>query len=383
MSGNHRTSNSNAGFAILPLFALVFALHSLVVMSALAADPKPGNEPVLDTFIHHYASDHHFSGTIVVEEDGRALYRGSFGVADRSFQVPCTADTKFKIASITKAFTSVLVLQLAEERKIDLDAPIKTYLPNYAGEGGGTVTIHHLLNHTSGLPNADAGIGGLPDALARGIPHYQLPAKPEELISRFYSGKLLHEPGKNFSYNNADYILLGSIIERVAGKLYEQVLRERILSPLGMRDSGLLYQRDIISKLAPSYFTVDKVLINDMPVYPENWYAAGGMYATADDLMTFARALYGGKLMRPASLDRLLKPGLDGYGFGVWVGKQTFNGQSYRNINRPGGIMGANGSLHHFNGVGFSKTVDIVILSNTDQTNMDNFSWDIGKQMLD
>ena len=155
------------------------------------------------------------------------------------------------------------------------------------------------------------------------------------------------------------------------------------MSPLGMRDSGLLHQRDIIAKLAPSYFTVDKVLINDMPVYPENWYAAGGIYATADDLITFACALYGGKLLRPASLERMLKSGLDGYGYGVWIGKQTFNGKPYRNVNRPGGIMGANGSLYHLNGVGFSRTVDIVILSNTDQTDMDNFSWDIGKKLLD
>lgn len=141
------------------------------------------------------------------------MFNGSFGVADRAFNVPCTNDTKYKIASITKAFTSVLILQLVEEKKIDLDQPIKAYLPNYSGEGAGTVKIRMLLNHTSGLPNADAAYSSVPDALAHGMPHYQLPATPDQLIDRYYTGKLLSQPGKVFSYNNADYIILRRIIE--------------------------------------------------------------------------------------------------------------------------------------------------------------------------
>jgi len=114
-----------------------------------------------------------------------------------------------------------------------------------------------------------------------------------------------------------------------------------------MRDTGLAHQRDVVLRLAPSYFTPEKgaPLINDMPVYPENWDAAGGMYSTTGDLMKFANALYGGKLLTAASLDLMLTPGLDGYGFGVWIGNPTFGGKKYRNVNRPGGVMGANGSL--------------------------------------
>jgi CubicO group peptidase (beta-lactamase class C family) len=216
------------------------------------------------------------------------------------------------------------------------------------------------------------------------MPHYQLPATPDELIERYYSGKLLSLPGKVFRYNNADYIVLGRIIESVTGKSFEEVLKERILSPLGIDDTGLLHQREILPQLAPTYFSPEKgaALINDLPVYPENWFAAGGMYSTTADLMKFAEALYGGKLLSTQSLDLMLKPGLDGYGFGVWVGSPTFAGKTYRNVNRPGGIMGANGSLYHFNGVGFDKEINIVILSNTDLTDMDGFSWDIGKALL-
>jgi CubicO group peptidase (beta-lactamase class C family) len=285
-------------------------------------------------FVQDYAEARHFNGSIRVEEDGKPLFNGSFGIADRAFKVACTDDTKYKIASITKAFTSVLVLQLVEDKKIDLDQPIRAYLPNYSGEGADSIKIRMLLNHTSGLPNADAAYKSVPDALAHGMPHYQLPATPDQLIDRYYSGKLLSQPGKVFSYNNADYILLGRIIEAVTGKPFEQVLHDRILGPLGLHDTGLLRQREIVLRLAPSYFTPEKgaPLINDMPVYTENWFAAGGMYSTTDDLMTFANALYGGKLISAASLDLMLTPGLDGYGFGMWIGNPTFGGKTYRNV---------------------------------------------------
>lgn len=373
-------------------------LLSLVLMASIPVElcavdagttPQPNAENMspekFAKFIRDYADARHFNGSITVEEDGKPLFTGSFGIADRSFNVPCTDDTKYKIASITKAFTSVLILQLVEEKKIDLDRPIRAYLPKYSGEGADKVKIRMLLNHTSGLPNADAAYSSVPDALAHGMTHYQLPATPDQLIDRYYSGKLLSEPGKVFSYNNADYIVLGKIIEVVAGKPFEQVLQDRILGPLGMHDTGLLHQRDIVLSLAPSYFTPEKnaPLINDMPVYPENWFAAGGMYSTTGDLMKFANALYGGKLLTANSLDMMLTPGLDGYGFGVWIGNPTFGGKTYRNVNRPGGVMGANGSFYHFNGVGFSKNINIVILSNTDLTDMDAFSWDIGKALID
>ncbi len=383
-----RTNDWKAVRTLISLTLMTFILASVspAVAETAARPAAAENETpaAFATFIRDYAAAHHFNGSISVEEDGKSLFKGSFGIADRAFDIPCTDETKYKIASITKAFTSVLILQLIEQKRIDLDQPIKAYLPNYSGEGASTVKIKMLLNHTSGLPNADAGYSSVADALSRGMPHYQMPATADQLIERYYSGKLLTEPGKVFSYNNADYIILEKIIEAVAGKPFEQVLKERILAPLDMHDTGLLHERDVISHLAPSYFSPEKdaPLINDMPVYTENWFAAGGMYSTTGDLMKFADALYSGKLLSAASLDLMLTPGLDGYGFGVWVGNPTFGGKTYRNVNRPGGVMGANGSLYHFNGVGFSKALNIVILSNTDLTDMDAFSWDIGKALL-
>ena len=152
-----------------------------------------------------------------------------------------------------------------------------------------------------------------------------------------------------------------------------------------MKNTGVTYQHDIVKDLANTYYTKDKgkTFINDMPVYFENWYAAGAMYSTSSDLLRFADALYGAKLLKPETLRLMLKPGLDGYGYSVWVGESNFGGKQYRTVNRPGGIMGANASLRHFNGIEFVSSVNIVILSNTNAADLDDFSYRIGKTLLD
>lgn len=126
------------------------------VMAQTVSPSAVADTTRFETFIRDYAAASHFNGSTRVEEDGKSLFNGSFGTADRAFNVPCNDGTRYKIASITKVFTAVLVLQLAEEKKIDLDQPIKHYLSSYSGEGADTVAVRMLLNHTSGLPNADA-----------------------------------------------------------------------------------------------------------------------------------------------------------------------------------------------------------------------------------
>ncbi len=344
-----------------------------------------GKSVTLNEFVNRYAKEHHFNGCILVHVDGTNVFSGSFGTADRSFDVPCTLDTRFKIASITKAFTGVLVLQMVDEGRLDLAAPVKQYLADYSGEAGDRVTIHRLLNHTSGLANLDAGNPSVDAAEKNGMPQYQLPHTPSELIARYCSGKLQHEPGKNFDYNNADYVILGRIIEVVSGKPFEAVLRQRMLSPLGMGLTGLLHHGEIVSRLAPTYFSKDanSPLSNDLPIYIGNFFAAGGMYSTVGDLMKFAEALYGGKLLSSRSLELMFTSGLGGYGYGLWIGQHTIGGKSYRNMHRPGRIMGTNGSLYRFEGVGFNKAINIVILANTDQVDLDRFSWAILKAVLE
>lgn len=320
-----------------------------------------------------------FSGTILVRHQGAVVYHRSFGLAERAFNVAVTNDTKFRIASITKVFTAVLVLQLVEQGRLDLDATISRYLPAWAGAGGDRVTLHHLLRHVSGIRNMDT-TSSFQAAVEHGIEVYQRPLTSDALLATYASGALVNEPGAKFDYNNAEYIILGKVIEAAEGKSFDVVLRERILAPLGMRHSGMTRQSEVLARLAPTYFRRPdtKALMNDLPVYIDNWYAAGAMYSTAADLGRFAAALYEQRLLTPASLERLLTPGLDNYGYGLWVDSIAIGGKRERIAYRPGSIMGANTALYRV----LDRDVTVIILSNTNFTDLDEFAPWIARTIL-
>lgn len=339
-----------------------------------------GQSPTLNEFITSYAKSNNFNGTILIRKNGKTAYSKSFGFANLPFQVPNKIETKYKVASITKAFTSVLILQLAEQGKIDLNKPFKTYLPDYKGEAGDKVTVHQLLNHTSGMANID-NVPSLEYVIKNGFPLFQAPRTSQQILDEFCSQKLVGEPGKAFDYNNADYIVLGKIIEHLHGKTYERVLQEKILLPLKMNESGMVYQKDIIPNLAATYFYRDesKTLTNDLPFYFENMYAAGGMYSTAGDVLKFAEALFGGKLLKKQTLERMFTSGLDEYGYGVWIyNDYAINGKKFKIVKRPGRIMGAQSVLFHV----LEADTTIIILTNTGTTSLDVFAAEIAKRAV-
>ena len=334
--------------------------------------------PSIDPFIAGYARQHGFSGTILIQDQGRVGYARSFGLANLAFKVPNAIHTRYKIASITKLFTSVVILQLRDAGLLDLGKTIQTYLPSYAGPARDKVTLHQLLDHTSGIASME-NMKSADDAIAHGLPVYQLPHTTDELLTGFCSGSLVHEPGTRFDYNNADYVVLGKIIEQVTGEPYEQVVTERILGPLHLDHTGMLHQAQIVPDLAETYFRRDgKTLGNDLPVYPENWYASGALYSTAHDLLVFANALFGGKLVTAASLALMLQPGLDDYGYGVWSYDTKIRGSTYHVVKRPGRIMGAQAQLYHI----VAPDITVIILANTDTVDLDEFVAEIGKRLI-
>ena len=140
------------------------ACFSLCLIAASPAEAEGRASEVIRAFVESRAAQTDLSGTILVTEDGRALYVGSFGLAERTFETPAKADTRYPIASITKLFTAVMVLQLVESGKLRLDATLATYYPDYPGGGAGRVTIRQLLNHTSGLAQFDT-VGSYQEAL--------------------------------------------------------------------------------------------------------------------------------------------------------------------------------------------------------------------------
>ncbi len=353
---------------------IVILLICLFTSPALHAQ-----RPTLEQFIDTYAAGQHFSGTVLVHSSGKVDLVRSFGLADRAFDIPNTPQTRYWIASITKLFTASLIMRLHEQGRIDLDATIQAYLPDYRGAASDKVTLRQLLHHTSGIDNPDK-VQNFEQAMREGMPMYMTPMTIDDIVSRYCSGALVHEPGKVFDYNNAEYIILGKIIEQRTGKAFADVLDESILRPLGMKNTGMLGGGRIVAKLAPTYLMRpgSGVLTDDFPVFPENWFAAGSMYSTAGDLLRFAEGLFGGKVISSESLDQLIQPGLDDYGFGVWSYDVTIAGKSHHVIKRPGRIMGAQTQLYHV----MSPDLTIILLANTGSTDLDEFASEIGKLIL-
>ena len=331
----------------------------------------------IDKFLSSFATDHKFSGTVLINSNGKLVYHNSFGFANRQFSVPNTNDTKYKIASVTKLFTSVLIMQLYEQGRIDLNATVKTYLPDYSGNGAEKISIRNLLNHTSGLPYV--GPKSKEEALEKGMEEFQLPHSVDESINKYYSRDLVNEPWKVFSYNNGEYIILGRIIEKIYGKSFEEVLRQQILRPLEMNASGLLFQYKITDKLTDTYFTMNDTsgLVNDLPVFIQNWYSAGAMYSTTSDLSKFSNALFSYKLVKKETLALILQPGLEDYGFGLWIYDMKIMEKKLRVIKRPGDIMGAQAMFIYLPEIKLS----LIILANTDSVKLDDMADEIIRQM--
>ena len=280
-----------------------------------------------------------FDGAVLVAERGHVLYEGAVGDANREWHVPNTPDTRFRIASTTKQFTAALVLRLAEEGMLRLDAPVTTYLPDYPRPQGEQVTLHHLLSHSSGIPNYVA-VPGFYDGIGR------TPRTPTQVVALFDSLPLHFTPGARWEYSNSNYVLLGAIVERVTSLAWRDALHRWVLDPLGLRDTDDEDEASIVARRAEGYLRADSATIRAPFVDPSMIYAAGNLRSTVRDLYAWHRALHEGRVFRADSSARMFsghvetETGLGRYGYGVFVGTQTLGGRAVRVIQHGGTIPG-------------------------------------------
>lgn len=267
----------------------------------------------IDTLLTLCSSADQFNGTALVVDEGRVIYRKSFGYANLEWKIPNTPETKFRIGSITKSFTAILVLQLAEQGKIKLDGTISDYLPDFPKRLGQQITIDQLLTHTSGLPD----INDVPDFF-RMVQSGLL--TQEDILKRIGTYDLKFPPGTNFKYSNDGYEILGAIIEKITGKSYEQALQESILRPLKMVGSGYSSRNLIIEKRAYGYRKrLDRY---EIPLYYVE-SPASGMYSTVDDLFLWEQALYTNSLLSEKYKTLMWALSPHGNAYGWLVSKKT------------------------------------------------------------
>jgi CubicO group peptidase (beta-lactamase class C family) len=331
------------------LSLLVIALLSASV--ALAQDKAQKIDELLKTY-HDYGQ---FNGSVLVADGGKVVYKKGFGMANFEWEIPNQPDTKFRIGSVTKQFTAALILQLVEEGKIKLDGKVTDYLPDYRKDTGEKVTVHHLLNHTSGIPSYT----GLPGFIAN---ESRNSYGVKDFVKKFASGDLEYEPGSKFSYNNSGYFLLGAIIEQITGKPYARVLQERIFDPLGMKDTGYDLHSPLIKKRAWGYQKTVDGFVNAAYLDMSVPYAAGSMYSTVEDLYKWDQALYENKIISAESKKLMFTPGLSNYGYGFFIREQTV-GKTEQKVKITGHGGGINGFNSYFTRLPEQKHT-IVLLDN-------------------
>jgi len=327
----------------------------VVLQGHLVAQDKAAKIDEVMTAAHKYRL---FNGSALVAENGKVIYKKGLGLANMEWNIPNTPETRFRLGSITKQFTAALILQLVEQGKLKLDGKLSDYLPDYRKDIGEKVTIHQLLNHTSGIPSY-TGLPGFFNDVSRN------PYTVSDFVKRYASNNLEFEPGSKFSYNNSGYFLLGAIVEKVTGQPYEQVLKEKILDPLGMKNTGYDHHDTLIEKRASGYQKTPDGYMNASYLDMSIPYAAGSLYSTVEDLYLWDQALYTDRVVSAASKDLMFKPNLSDYAYGWVVTKVKLgNGtDSVSKIAHGGGINGFNTVIVRFP----TQKHLIVLLDNTSQ----------------
>jgi CubicO group peptidase (beta-lactamase class C family) len=277
---------------------------------------QPAREKALHDFFATIASNGDISGSILVAENGKVLYKGSFGYADAQKKIPNTENTLFQIASVSKLFTAIAVLQLYERKKLAITDKFLKYFPDFPYPD---VTIKQILSNTSGIP--DVG-----DVL---VPIWKLHQDTvftlQDIIPALKSQKLPldFKPGDYWEYSNINYSLLALLVEKISGEKYSNYLSKKIFIPAGMRNtfqktSGINpyphpnlaynYAWPFISSMAPA--RVDSFATNDFKVHYRTWPSEGdaNIYTSVSDLINFDQALYKGRLLKQKTLGLVFSP---------------------------------------------------------------------------
>jgi len=323
----------------------------ILLLSCLASSQKVSDPPVdglLETYLKPFVESGNFSGAMLVARRGRVLFRRGYGMANYELLVPNSPETRFHIASVSKPFTALAILQLQEQGKLSVGDPVSRFVPNFPN--GERITLEHLLTHTSGIPN----VNDLPDydTFARS------PHALEELVAKFANLPLDFQPGADYRYSNSNYNLLALILEKVSGERYGDYLQRHILEPAGMRNTGHDGDAQRMIMMSASGYEPAGVASYENAPYLDwsNKTGNGSLYSTLDDLYRFDRALNTDLLLKKSTRDKYFVEG-KGNRFGWFQRKRN----GHRVMSSNGRSPGFTAQLDRFP----DEDATVIVLSNS------------------
>ena len=324
------------------LHSLFILALVLIISDSSAQQPFRNIDRQLDGLNRHFS----FTGSVLVAKKGRIVYQRHVGFADLEHHVLIDSDTKFELASITKVFTAVLILQLVEKGKLKLDAKVSDYIPAFTRKDSGDITIHHLLSHTSGIE----------DFVGLNCPFSDWTEK--EFFAGLQQTPVHFTPGARFEYASSTYILLRLIIEHVTGQTYERNLQEHILRPAGMKSTGVIHNHALLLQRAFGYVNTNEGYENAMPISNHDIFVgAASVYSTTTDLLKFDRALYSNTLLSENLKKEMFTIVRPPYGYGWFINDDDKDGKT---VSHGGDIFGFTSLIERR----LKDQVLIVILSN-------------------
>lgn len=291
-----------------------------------------------------------FAGALLVAQNGKTVMSRAVGMSDRQAKVANTLETKFRIGSMNKMFTSIAALQLLERGKLSLEDAVGKHLPDYPNKAiADKVTIRHLLTH----------MGGTGDIFGAEFEKNRLSLQtPGDYVKLFGSRAPLFEPGTDSRYSNYGYVLLGALIEKVSGQSYDDYVQKNILAVAGMQDTGALPESQAVAHRAIGYMRPQGKWVPNGVTLPWSGSPAGGGYSTVGDMLRFALALEAGKLVSKATLADATTVRQKSYGFGFVI-RGTGDWKAF---GHGGGGPGMNGELRIIPAQGYV----VVALANVD-----------------
>ena len=298
----------------------ILIVFLVIALSPLAGITQQLNQLKLDSLFTRLEVKNKAMGSIAISRNGKMIYSRSIGFSSykEDEKLRANENTKYRIGSITKIFTATIILQLIEEGKIDLATTLESYFPKLPYSN--MITISNLLDHTSGIPNI------------KEIRSKKKARTHEEMLKIISSSKNSLLPGEKTSYSNSNYLLLGYIIEKILNQSYEEVLANRILSKIGLRDTYYGHETD--TKNNESFPYRLKGSWKQQPVtHPSIPGGSGGIMSTPTDLIRFIEALFSNKLISETSLQKM-KPISNDYGMGL----VQFEFDTKKAFGHPGGI---------------------------------------------
>lgn len=318
----------------------------------LAATNAVPDAKAIDALVKRHAELNLFSGTVLVAKDGRPLYTAAYGDANKDFGIPNRVNTRYNIGSIGKTFTATAIMQLVQAGKLKLSDPLGKYLPDFPHAEKSSITVQHLLNHSSGLGDYMA--------------HPDYPAKMAsistiaDILPLIYSEKPLFSAGERFEYSNSAMVLAGAIIETISGQSYPEYLQQHIFAPAGLTETALAQEQDVLPNRSIGYSPTASggVQANVRTVMPAS--SDGGLRTTVTDLLRFDQALYGNKLLNADSRQQMFTPvgPVPFMANGWFVGGED----GHRMVGHGGGAPGVSAEFRRYLDDGYT----LIVLSNYD-----------------